>query len=125
MLEGGTSICQMKCTVVLPVYNAGAPLREAIESILAQSETDFELLIIDGCSQDGSAGTIREFAAAGISFAPGGIRSASALRDGTLGVHGKRGLTALRPRLGTGFPATLRMELERNERPYKAGARLC
>lgn len=53
----------MKCTVVLPVYNAGAPLREAIESILTQSEPDFEFLIIDDCSMDGSAATIRQYAA--------------------------------------------------------------
>jgi glycosyltransferase involved in cell wall biosynthesis len=49
-------------TVLLPVYNAGQPLRQAIESILRQDHRDFELLIIDDASGDDSARTIREFA---------------------------------------------------------------
>jgi hypothetical protein len=53
----------MTCTVLLPVYNAGRPLRQAIESILRQEEEDFEFLIIDDLSRDESAGTIREYAA--------------------------------------------------------------
>ena len=34
-------------SVIMPVYNAELYLKEAIESILNQSFTDFELLIID------------------------------------------------------------------------------
>ena len=34
-------------SVVLPVYNAEAYVREAVESILAQTFTDFELIIIN------------------------------------------------------------------------------
>jgi hypothetical protein len=41
-------------SVVLPVYNAEEYLAEAIESILAQTYTDFEFLIIDDGSTDGS-----------------------------------------------------------------------
>ena len=52
----------MKCSVLLPVYNAGEPLREAIESILSQDEPDFEFLIIEDGSTDGSAAMIRSFA---------------------------------------------------------------
>ncbi|HUB80042.1 MAG TPA: glycosyltransferase [Bryobacteraceae bacterium] len=54
----------MKCSVLLPVYNAGQPLSEAIESILAQDESDFEFLIIEDCSRDGSAEIIRRFSEA-------------------------------------------------------------
>jgi glycosyltransferase involved in cell wall biosynthesis len=53
----------MTCTVLLPVYNAGQPLRAAIESILAQDDAEFEFLIIDDRSNDKSARVIREFAA--------------------------------------------------------------
>ena len=53
----------MKCTVLLPVYGAGAPLHVAISSILAQDERDFEFLIIDDCSPDRSAVISREYAA--------------------------------------------------------------
>lgn len=52
----------MKCSVLLPVYNAGELLREAIESILAQDEPDFEFLIIEDRSTDGSAAIVRAFA---------------------------------------------------------------
>jgi hypothetical protein len=40
--------------VLLPNYNAGAFLRPAIDSILAQDYQDFELLVIDDASSDGS-----------------------------------------------------------------------
>lgn len=42
-------------TVLLPVYNGGRFLRCAIESLLAQTHTGFELLVIDDGSTDGSA----------------------------------------------------------------------
>ena len=53
----------MTVTVLLPVYNAGPPLRQAIESILGQDHREFELLIIDDRSNDDSANVIREYAA--------------------------------------------------------------
>jgi len=53
----------MKCTVLLPVYSGGGYLAAAIESILQQDEPDFEFLIIDDCSLDGSADVIRGYAA--------------------------------------------------------------
>ncbi|MEO8068477.1 MAG: glycosyltransferase [Flavobacteriales bacterium] len=48
-------------TVVMPVYNAAAYLRSAIDSVLAQTCGDFELLLIDDGSTDGSAGVITSF----------------------------------------------------------------
>jgi len=49
-------------SVVMPVYNADAFLAEAIESILVQSYPQFEFIIIDDCSSDGSAEIIRNYA---------------------------------------------------------------
>jgi glycosyltransferase involved in cell wall biosynthesis len=51
----------MTCSVLLPIYNAGQPLRTAIESILRQDEPDFELIAIDDRSSDDSARIIREY----------------------------------------------------------------
>lgn len=45
----------------MPVYNAEKYLREAIESILQQTFTDFEFLIIDDGSTDASAAIIKLF----------------------------------------------------------------
>ena len=50
-------------SVVLPVYNAEAYVREAVESILAQSFTDFELIIINDGSTDGSGAILRDLEA--------------------------------------------------------------
>jgi glycosyltransferase involved in cell wall biosynthesis len=45
----------------MPVYNGGPYLREAIDSILAQTYPDFELLIIDDGSTDDSAQVIGSY----------------------------------------------------------------
>ena len=41
-------------SVILPVYNTEAYVREAVESILAQTFTDFEMIVINDGSTDGS-----------------------------------------------------------------------
>lgn len=52
-----------KVSVLLPVFNGELYLREAIESILAQTCEDFELLISDDGSTDSSASIINSFSA--------------------------------------------------------------
>jgi glycosyltransferase involved in cell wall biosynthesis len=49
-------------TVLMPLYNPGRVLGQAIDSVLAQSVTDFELLVIDDGSTDGSRDLIRAYA---------------------------------------------------------------
>lgn len=50
-----------RVTVLMPVYNGERFLREAIDSILQQTFTDFELLIIDDGSEDESVAVIQEY----------------------------------------------------------------
>lgn len=50
-------------TVMLPAYNVGAYLQPCIESVLAQTYRDFELLIIDDGSTDTTAEIADRFAA--------------------------------------------------------------
>lgn len=50
-------------SVILPVYNQEKYLQETIESILAQSFQNFELIILDDGSTDKSAQIIRKFTA--------------------------------------------------------------
>jgi glycosyltransferase involved in cell wall biosynthesis len=52
-----------RVTVLLPVFNGGATLAQAIESILAQDYDNFELLVIDDCSNDSTAELLSRFAA--------------------------------------------------------------
>jgi glycosyltransferase involved in cell wall biosynthesis len=51
-----------KISVCIPSYNCAPFLAEAIDSVLAQSYADFELLIIDDCSTDSSAEIIAGYA---------------------------------------------------------------
>ncbi len=46
----------------MPVYNSELYLAEAIESILGQTFTDFEFIIVDDGSEDSSADIIRQYA---------------------------------------------------------------
>ncbi len=50
-----------KVTVVIPVYNREKYVGDAIDSILAQTFTDFELLVIDDGSTDGSVEIARSY----------------------------------------------------------------
>lgn len=52
-----------RVSVILTVFNAQPYLREAIDSILAQTLADFELMIIDDCSTDDGWPVIVEAAA--------------------------------------------------------------
>lgn len=49
-------------SIVLPVYNGEKYLRESIDSVLAQTYKNWELLIVDDCSTDSSAAIAKEYA---------------------------------------------------------------
>ena len=50
-------------SIIVPVYNVEAYLGDCLDSILAQTFTDFEVLLIDDGSTDGSATLCDEYAA--------------------------------------------------------------
>jgi glycosyltransferase involved in cell wall biosynthesis len=52
---------QPKVTVLMPVYNAELYLKDAIDSMLQQTFTDFEFLIIDDGSTDASISIIESY----------------------------------------------------------------
>ncbi|HUG15035.1 MAG TPA: glycosyltransferase, partial [Thermomicrobiales bacterium] len=53
----------MFISVVLPAYNAERFAAEAIDSVLAQTHTDFELILIDDGSTDSTLDILRSYAA--------------------------------------------------------------
>lgn len=50
-------------SVIMPAYNAERFLEEAVRSVMAQTLTDWELLILDDCSTDGTAALAERLAA--------------------------------------------------------------
>lgn len=50
-------------SIIVPVYNSGRTIRRCVDSILAQSFTDFEILLIDDGSTDESGMICDEYAA--------------------------------------------------------------
>lgn len=48
-------------SVITPAYNTESLIRETIESIMAQTFTDWELIIVDDCSTDRTADIVREY----------------------------------------------------------------
>ncbi len=51
-------------SVIMPVYNAESTLRRAVDSILRQTFTDFELILVNDGSKDSSLSICKEYAQA-------------------------------------------------------------
>ena len=49
-------------SIIIPAYNCARYLEATVQSVLAQTYRDFEVLILDDCSTDGSADLIRRLA---------------------------------------------------------------
>lgn len=56
-----TSVDNPLITVIIPVRNGAGTLGEAIKSVINQSYSNVELIIVDGQSDDGSVDIIREY----------------------------------------------------------------
>lgn len=52
-----------KLTLAMPVYNGTNYIRDALDSILAQTFTDFELIVCDNASEDETCAVVEEYAA--------------------------------------------------------------
>lgn len=53
---------ETRLSVIIPVYNAGEYLRECLDSVLAQSLLELEIICVDDGSTDGSAGILKDYA---------------------------------------------------------------
>lgn len=51
-----------KISIIIPIYNSEKFLNKCIDSVLVQSEKDFELLLIDDGSTDKSGSVCDEYA---------------------------------------------------------------
>lgn len=67
-------------TIFLPVYNGSNYIRQAMDSVLAQTYTSWKFLIVDNCSTDNTAEICKPYLA--------DPRFTYVLNDVNLGVHG-------------------------------------
>ena len=51
----------MKISIVIPAYNAGATLREALDSVQAQNHAPHEIIVVDDGSTDDTADIARTY----------------------------------------------------------------
>jgi len=76
-------------SVVIPVYNRAAALGEALSSVLAQSEQDFEIIVVDDGSTDDPKATVDAIADPRIRFIAQDNRGGGAARNA--GIRAARG----------------------------------
>jgi len=50
-----------KVSIIVPVYNLENRIDKTLNSILSQSFSDYEIIVVDDCSSDGSAEVIKRF----------------------------------------------------------------
>jgi glycosyltransferase involved in cell wall biosynthesis len=81
---------EIKVTVLMPAYNTGAYIREAIQSVLNQTFTEFELLIINDGSTDDTEEIIRSLSDPRIVLiSQGNAGVSAALNTGLRNARGK------------------------------------
>ena len=51
----------MKISCIIPVYNVSRYLRKCVDSVLHQTYTDFEIILVNDCSTDNSAEICRQY----------------------------------------------------------------
>ena len=80
-------------SIVIPVYNADRFLRETIDSVLAQTYTDWELIPVDDCSSDESRKILAEYERTDSRIRPvyldSNVGAAAARNEGTVRARGE------------------------------------
>lgn len=50
-----------RVSIIMPAYNAARFIRESLDSVLAQTYKEWELLVVDDCSSDSTREIVREY----------------------------------------------------------------
>lgn len=78
----------IRISVIVPIYNVEPYIRRCLESILAQTWQDFELLCVNDCTPDGSMAIVDEFT---VRY-PGKVRRIDNEKNLGLGASRDRGM---------------------------------
>ncbi|GAG05160.1 unnamed protein product, partial [marine sediment metagenome] len=60
-VPGRESMPMPSISVIIPAYNAAGTIREALESVFAQTYKHFEAIVVDDCSTDGTSDCVRRW----------------------------------------------------------------
>lgn len=52
----------LKVSIIIPAYNSALFIKRALDSVLSQTWADWELLVVDDCSTDGTADIVASYA---------------------------------------------------------------
>ncbi len=61
-MKGNNKKYLYKVSVIVPIYNSAGYMRKCIDSILASTLQEIELILVDDCSTDNSVSVMREYA---------------------------------------------------------------
>lgn len=61
VVKSSTNYRDPKVSIILPAYNAEVGIKTAIDSLLAQTWQNFELLVVDDCSTDDTVKTVQQY----------------------------------------------------------------
>ncbi|MEG0034962.1 MAG: glycosyltransferase family 2 protein, partial [Bacilli bacterium] len=77
-------------SIIIPAYNAEKTLKRCIDSVMNQSYTNFELIIVNDCSTDNTLGIVREYKDERIKIISNSKKLGLASRNnGFLNAHGE------------------------------------
>ena len=110
-----------RISVIIPVFNGAAYVREAIESALAQTYQPFEVIVLDDGSTDGSAEIVRSLPVAYVHQANAGLAAA---RNAAIS-HARGNYIALLDCDDIWLPTKLERQLAALEADESAGFALC
>lgn len=71
-------------SIIVPVYNSRPYLAQCVDSLLGQTLSDREIILVDDGSSDGSIELCRQYTAQGVTFIENGHRGVSAARNAGL-----------------------------------------
>jgi glycosyltransferase involved in cell wall biosynthesis len=80
-----------KVTVLIPAYNAAATIERALDSVLAQTYTDYEIIVVDDGSHDKTSEVVQSYQAADVRLVrlPSNQGASSAVNEGLKEARGE------------------------------------
>ena len=66
-------------SIIMPSYNTGRFIKESIESVLAQTYSNWELIIVDDCSTDNTDEIVAQFTDERIKYLKNEVNSGAAV----------------------------------------------